>query len=68
LIPPDSGKDKDEVKKENIRKFGFGLVSTHILSAEMKISGTNSASLEIYVGNKSRFNTSFRFASKLQYL
>jgi hypothetical protein len=39
LISPDSGKDKDEVKKENIGKFGSGLVSTHILSAEMKVSG-----------------------------
>ena len=39
LISPDSGKDKDEVKKENIGKFGSGLVSTHILSSEMKIQG-----------------------------
>jgi hypothetical protein len=39
LISPDSGKDKDEVKKENIGKFGSGLVSTHILSAEMKVNG-----------------------------
>jgi hypothetical protein len=39
LISPDSGKDKDEVKKENIGKFGSGLVSTHILSAEMRVSG-----------------------------
>jgi hypothetical protein len=40
LISPDSGKDKDEVKKENIGKFGSGLVSTHILSAEMRVNGT----------------------------
>lgn len=39
LISPDSGKDKDEVKKENIGKFGSGLVSTHILSAEMSVKG-----------------------------
>lgn len=39
LISPDSGKDKDEVKKENIGKFGSGLVSTHILSSEMKVKG-----------------------------
>lgn len=39
LISPDSGKDKDEVKKENIGKFGSGLVSTHILSAEMRVNG-----------------------------
>jgi hypothetical protein len=39
LISPDSGKDKDEVKKENIGKFGSGLVSTHILSSEIKVHG-----------------------------
>lgn len=39
LISPDSGKDKDEVKKENIGKFGSGLVSTHILSSEMEVQG-----------------------------
>ena len=39
LISPDSGKDKDEVKKENIGKFGSGLVSTHILSSEINVSG-----------------------------
>lgn len=39
LISPDSGKDKDEVRKENIGKFGSGLVSTHILSAEMRVNG-----------------------------
>jgi hypothetical protein len=39
LVSPDSGKDKDEVKKENIGKFGSGLVSTHILSAEMRVNG-----------------------------
>jgi hypothetical protein len=39
LISPDSGKDKDEVKKENIGKFGSGLVSTHILSSEIEVKG-----------------------------
>lgn len=39
LISPDSGKDKDEVKKENIGKFGSGLVSTHILSSEIRVNG-----------------------------
>lgn len=39
LISPDSGKDKDEVKKDNIGKFGSGLVSTHILSSEMVVKG-----------------------------
>jgi hypothetical protein len=39
LISPDSGKDKDEVRKENIGKFGSGLVSTHILSSEMEVQG-----------------------------
>lgn len=39
LISPDSGKDKDEVKKDNIGKFGSGLVSTHILSSEMVVQG-----------------------------
>ena len=39
LISPDSGKDKDEVRKENIGKFGSGLVSTHILSSEMDVRG-----------------------------
>jgi len=39
LISPDSGKDKDEVRKENIGKFGSGLVSTHILSSEMEVRG-----------------------------
>lgn len=39
LISPDSGKDKDEVKKENIGKFGSGLVSTHILSSEIEVNG-----------------------------
>ncbi len=39
LISPDSGKDKDEVRKENIGKFGSGLVSTHILSSEMEVHG-----------------------------
>lgn len=39
LISPDSGKDKDELKKDNIGKFGSGLVSTHILSSEMEVQG-----------------------------
>jgi len=39
LISPDSGKDKDEVKKDNIGKFGSGLVSTHILSSEIEVKG-----------------------------
>lgn len=39
LISPDSGKDKDEVKKENIGKFGSGLVSTHVLSSEIGVKG-----------------------------
>jgi len=39
LISPDSGKDKDEVNKENIGKFGSGLVSTHILSSEIEVKG-----------------------------
>lgn len=39
LISPDSGKDRDEVKKENIGKFGSGLVATHILSSEIEVSG-----------------------------
>lgn len=39
LISPDSGKDKDEVKKDNIGKFGSGLVSTHILSSELEVQG-----------------------------
>lgn len=39
LISPDSGKDKDEVRKDNIGKFGSGLVSTHILSSEMEVKG-----------------------------
>lgn len=39
LISPDSGKDKDEVRKDNIGKFGSGLVSTHILSSEIEVHG-----------------------------
>ncbi len=39
LISPDSGKDKDEVKKDNIGKFGSGLVSTHVLSADIRVNG-----------------------------
>ena len=39
LISPDSGKDRDEVRKDNIGKFGSGLVSTHILSSEIGVAG-----------------------------
>lgn len=39
LISPDSGKDNDEIKKDNIGKFGSGLVSTHILSSEIEVNG-----------------------------
>jgi len=39
LISPDSGKDNDEIKKDNIGKFGSGLVSTHILSSEIEVEG-----------------------------
>lgn len=41
VISPDSGKDdeKDESNKENIGKFGTGLVSTHILSSLMQVKG-----------------------------
>ncbi len=39
LISPDSGKDRDELRKDNIGKFGSGLVSTHILSAEICVKG-----------------------------
>ncbi len=39
LISPDSRKDHDEVRKDNIGKFGSGLVSTHILSSEMSVQG-----------------------------
>lgn len=39
LISPDSGKDSDELKKDNIGKFGSGLVSTHILSSEISVEG-----------------------------
>lgn len=39
LISPDSSKDNDEVHKDNIGKFGTGLVSTHILSSMMQVKG-----------------------------
>lgn len=39
LISPDSNKQDDEVHKDNIGKFGTGLVSTHILSSTMEIEG-----------------------------
>ena len=39
LISPDSNKQEDEVHKDNIGKFGTGLVSTHILSSILNIEG-----------------------------
>ena len=39
LISPDSNKQEDEVHKDNIGKFGTGLVSTHILSSLLNIEG-----------------------------
>ena len=39
LISPDSNKQSDEIHKDNIGKFGTGLVSTHILSSVMDIDG-----------------------------
>ena len=39
LISPDSNKQEDEVHKDNIGKFGTGLVSTHILSSVLNIEG-----------------------------
>ena len=41
VIAPDSGKDDDEndANKDNIGKFGTGLVSTHILSSIMQVKG-----------------------------
>jgi len=39
LISPDSNKQEDEIHKDNIGKFGTGLVSTHILSSLLKIEG-----------------------------
>ena len=39
LISPDSNKRDDEEHKDNIGKFGTGLVSTHILSSKMDIEG-----------------------------
>lgn len=39
LIKPDSGKDESEITKDNIGKFGSGLVSTHILSSEITVNG-----------------------------
>ena len=39
VISPDSNKAEDEVHNDNIGKFGTGLVSTHILSSVMKVSG-----------------------------
>lgn len=39
LISPDSNKLDDEIHKDNIGKFGTGLVSTHILSSVLEIKG-----------------------------
>lgn len=39
LISPDSNKESDKIHKDNIGKFGTGLVSTHILSALMDVDG-----------------------------
>ena len=39
LISPDSNKQGDVVHKDNIGKFGTGLVSTHILSSLLEIQG-----------------------------
>ena len=39
LISPNTGKDKNDIKNDNIGKFGSGLVSTHILSSEIEVNG-----------------------------
>lgn len=39
LISPDSNKLDDEIHKDNIGKFGTGLVATHILSSLLEIDG-----------------------------
>lgn len=39
LISPDSNKQEDLIHKDNIGKFGTGLVSTHILSSILDIKG-----------------------------
>lgn len=39
IISPDSNKQDDEKHKDNIGKFGTGLVSTHILSSIMEVEG-----------------------------
>lgn len=41
VISPDSAKDdeEDEANKNNIGKFGTGLVSTHVLSSIMQVKG-----------------------------
>lgn len=39
LISPDSNKREDKIHKDNIGKFGTGLVSTHILSAVIHTEG-----------------------------
>lgn len=39
IISPDSNKKDDKIHQDNIGKFGTGLVSTHILSSVMEISG-----------------------------
>lgn len=39
LISPDSNKLDDELHKDNIGKFGTGLVATHILSSILEVKG-----------------------------
>lgn len=39
VISPDSNKTDDEIHRDNIGKFGTGLVSTHILSSIMDVRG-----------------------------
>lgn len=39
VISPDSNKTEDASHKDNIGKFGTGLVSTHILSSEITVNG-----------------------------
>jgi DNA-binding sugar fermentation-stimulating protein len=40
VIAPDSGKDGDELgNKQNIGKFGSGLISTHVLSSLINVRG-----------------------------
>jgi len=52
VIAPDSGKDTDEIEtKDNIGKFGSGLISTHILSSHINVKGiVKSEDEESYYG------------------